>query len=1117
MPASFTSKWHVAAGLLLGVLLFPAATYAHRSSIDAEAVALPANFEDAVVTSVQQPTSLAFAPGNRMLITTQPGRLRVYNSALLPTPALDLSGVVCSDSERGLLGVAVDPQFVTNHYVYLYYTYKKFGTCPYQDDQSPVNRVSRFTLPDSNVVDPATESVLVDNIPSPGGNHNAGDLEFGKDGNLYVSVGDGGCNYAGGSCGGGNFASRDTHALVGKVLRITPSGGIPGDNPFIDPATTARCNVTGITDPGKHCRETFVWGLRNPFRIALDPNAAGTRFFINDVGQSRWEEIDQAVAGADYGWNTREGPCARGSYTDCGPPPVGMTNPIFAYRHDTTECASITGGAFVPNGVWPAAYDGDYIYSDYVCGKIFRLEESGGSYTSSDFVTGLGVNSAVHLGFGPYGSTQALYYTTYAEGGQIRRLAYTGGVNRAPIADVTANPTSGPTPLVVGFNGSGSSDPDPGDTLTYVWDFDDGSPNVETATPTTTHTYSVSGTYNAELRVRDNHAALSAPDSVRIDPGNTPPTPTIVTPGPTQRFAVGEIVQLQGSATDAQDGTLSASRLSWRVIRHHGSNHSHPWLPDTVGNNVAMPAAPPPEDIYTTDSSYLEIFLTATDSNGLSATTTRDFRPRLVNLTFATVPSGLKLDLFSTAVTAPHVLPAWDAWQFGIGAARQTDAGGRTWIFDSWSDGGPASHTVTAGSTPATYTASFHENRAPAASAGAVTAVEDVPKTVNLQASDADNDALGWVISRPPRNGATGAPTGNQVVYTPAGQYNGTDSFGVTATDGNASSAEANVVVTVTEVNDPPVPGADVATAAGDTSTVVDVAANDTPGPVNETGQALRVNAVGTPAHGTAVLISSGTDSGKVRYTPSAEYNGPDTFSYEICDNGTTNGLPDPKCTRGAVVFSFSVFDPPLNTSLPAIAGARQAGGIVRADAGDWTRGVLGTNFQWLRCTPDARHCAGIGGATNAAYLLRAADIGHRLRVRVTARNRFGSSRVLSPASPLIQSPVAISRIVFDSPGRLEDEWVVLRNVGARSVNLRGWTIGDDDGNVFRFGRLMLPRRESVAVETGAGVNTAHRRFWPRTKQVWDDRGDQATLRTPAGVRADACRYRATRSGSARC
>ncbi len=174
--------------------------------------------------------------------------------------------------------------------------------------------------------------MLLDNIPSVSGNHNAGDIHFGKDGYLYVTIGDSGCDYTGASaCGMWNNAATYRNALVGKVVRITADGEIPIDNPHQGPGTS-RCNLTGRTIPGDWCQEIFATGLRNPFRFAFDDDAPTTRFFINDVGQDHWEEINQGAPGADYGWNQREGHCAVASYTDCGPPPAGITNPALRLR-----------------------------------------------------------------------------------------------------------------------------------------------------------------------------------------------------------------------------------------------------------------------------------------------------------------------------------------------------------------------------------------------------------------------------------------------------------------------------------------------------------------------------------------------------------------------------------------------------------------------------------------------------------------------------------------------------------------------------------------------------------------------------------------------------------------
>ncbi len=380
----------------------------------------PADFSDALVTNLASPTALAFTPDGRLLLTQQTGQLRVYQSgALLTTPALDLNigNLICSDFERGLLGVAVDPNFATNHSIYVYYTFNKHNapdrnSCAHNNAATePVNRVVRYTLSDANVA--SGETVLVDNIPSPNGNHNAGDLHFGKDGYLYISVGEGGVN----------ANARRLDLLSGKILRVDRDGLPLAANPQAGTAGARRCgDPSGVPAGAGPCSEMYAWGLRNPFRFAFDPNAAGTRFFINDVGQNTWEEIDEGQLGVDYGWNVREGHCATGSTSSCGAPPAGMINPIYDYGRDT-GCSAITGAAFVPAGIWPAPYDGAYLFADYGCSKIFRLIPGGGnSYTAVDFATGVGGPTAMI--FGPYNSTQALYYAAIGSG-QIRRVAYT--------------------------------------------------------------------------------------------------------------------------------------------------------------------------------------------------------------------------------------------------------------------------------------------------------------------------------------------------------------------------------------------------------------------------------------------------------------------------------------------------------------------------------------------------------------------------------------------------------------------------------------------------------------------------------------------------------------------
>jgi PKD repeat protein len=486
--------------------------------------------------------------------------------------------------------------------------------------------------------------------------------------------------------------------LLGKILRITRDGGIPSSNPFVG-ANSVRCNVTGRALPGQTCRETFATGLRNPFRMAFDPNATGTRFFINDVGQNAWEEIDLGQAGADYGWNVREGFCANGSTTNCGTPPAGMTNPIHAYAH-STGCSSITGAAFVPNGSWPSAYDNSYLFGDYVCGRIFVLtRQVDGSFTRTTFASGLGASSAVAMTFGPYGTSVALYYTTYANGGQVRRIAHQP--NAAPRAVATGAPLSGATPLNVRFDGSGSSDPD-GDAMTFEWNFGDGSARATGAI--VAHTYSAAGRYTATLTVRDARGATAAA-TLQIDAGNRPPQPTITAPAPTATFAVGQNVTLQGGATDPDEGTLAGSRLTWRVVLHHGA-HTHPFMPATIGSSATF-QAPAPEDLAATTTSYLEIELTATDAAGLSTTITQTLQPKLVSVTLASQPTAFSIVVNGTSYRAPVQLTSWQNYQLRVTAPDQADGVGAAHVFSSWSDGGAQSHTIATPSTAATYTATF--------------------------------------------------------------------------------------------------------------------------------------------------------------------------------------------------------------------------------------------------------------------------------------------------------------------------------------------------------------------------------------------------------------------------
>jgi glucose/arabinose dehydrogenase len=315
-----------------------------------------------------------FTPDGRLFVCQQGGALRVVkNGTLLDRPFIVLP--VDASGERGLLGVAFDPAFTTNSFVYLYYTSKT---------PAAHNRVSRFTASGDTAL-AGSETVLLDLDNLSGAtNHNGGALHFGTDGKLYIAAGE-----------NANSANAQVLTnLLGKILRINPDGSIPADNPFAATAT------------GKN-RAIWCYGLRNPFTFAFQPGTG--RMFINDVGNSSWEEIDFGAAGVNYGWPATEGYTTNPAYR----------SPVFAYPHGSGTSAgnAIAGGAFYnpPTGQFPASYLDDYFFGDFVNGwiNVMNLADS----SVRNFGSGLG--SVVDLKVGADGS---LFYAT--QGGIIGRVQY---------------------------------------------------------------------------------------------------------------------------------------------------------------------------------------------------------------------------------------------------------------------------------------------------------------------------------------------------------------------------------------------------------------------------------------------------------------------------------------------------------------------------------------------------------------------------------------------------------------------------------------------------------------------------------------------------------------------
>ncbi|MFL6070211.1 MAG: PQQ-dependent sugar dehydrogenase [Actinomycetes bacterium] len=408
----------IATGGVIGAMLgtSPGVAAANTSGVTVTpAQSLAKGLVDRLVGDVPAPTDIAFTPNGRGLITSRAGTLRIIrDDAVLAHPAVDLSGRICSNGERGLLGIAVDPKFRTTHWIYLFWTFDKSDSCGEAPAATPVNRVTRFTL-DGTTVARGSAQLIVDNIPSPASNHNAGDLAFGADNRLYITTGDGGCEIGVPTdCGELNDNSRRLDIPNGKVLRVTRGGGIPADNPYVGALGARLCAAPGGPDVcNGPCLETFASGLRNPFRMDIAPGTSTP--WVNDVGQSTWEEIDQIQAGADYGWNIREGFCATGSTTDCTA--TAYADPQFSYDR-STGCRTVTGAAFVPTGTWSGRFDGDYIFADFACNSIWRLHDGGGLLSAKPLSP---ADGPVALAFGPSPRGRALYYLENVTG-EIHRL-----------------------------------------------------------------------------------------------------------------------------------------------------------------------------------------------------------------------------------------------------------------------------------------------------------------------------------------------------------------------------------------------------------------------------------------------------------------------------------------------------------------------------------------------------------------------------------------------------------------------------------------------------------------------------------------------------------------------
>ncbi|MFF4981268.1 PQQ-dependent sugar dehydrogenase [Streptomyces sp. NPDC001046] len=628
------------------------------------------------VAETGEPMTLAVLPDRSVLHTSRDGTVRLTDAAGTTKVAGKVE--VYSHDEEGLQGVAVDPGFASNRFVYLYYAPKSStpgGDAPSDGSASDfapfdgVNRLSRFVLGSSGTLDLASEKKILD-VPASRGIccHVGGDIDFDAQGNLYLSTGDDTNPFASdGFTPIDERASRNpaydaqrsagnTNDLRGKVLRIKVgadgSYAIPPGNLF--PPGTAR------TRP-----EIYAMGFRNPFRMSVD-KATGT-VLLGDYGPDSGTasatrgpagqvEFNRITKAGNYGWPYCTGrndayvdhdfaTGTAGAKFDCAAPKntsprnTGLTDLPPAQPawipYDGGSVPEFGSGSESPMGgpvyrydaastsqvKFPQEYDGDFFAGEFGRRWIKRIETGGDGAVQSINGFPWSGTQVMDMAFGPDGALYVLDYGTGYFNGDANSALYriehvTDG--HAPVAQAKADVTSGKAPLTVSFSSAGSSDAD-GDALSHAWTFGDGGTSTA-ASPS--HTYTVNGQYTATLKVTDT-TGKSATASVQITVGNTAPTVRLDLPADGSIYDFGAAIPFKVTVTDPEDGTIDCTKVKVTFIVGHDS-HGHPQTSATGCSGTLRTLADGEHDPNANIFGVVDAEYTDEGANGQPALTTHD-------------------------------------------------------------------------------------------------------------------------------------------------------------------------------------------------------------------------------------------------------------------------------------------------------------------------------------------------------------------------------------------------------------------------------------------------------------------------------------------------------------
>ncbi|MGC3947685.1 MAG: PQQ-dependent sugar dehydrogenase [Chryseolinea sp.] len=614
----------------------------------------PGFSQSRVAGPVRVSVAAAFAPDGRTFVIEQTGNVRIIkNNAVLATPFVSLT--VDSRGERGLLGVAVDPDFMVNKWVYVYYTSP--GTITR-------NRIVRFTAT-GDTATPGSETPILDLDPLGSAQiHNGGALHFGKDGKLYVSVGE--------NASTSNSQNLDTYH--GKLLRINKDGSAPPDNPF----------PTG----SEQRKRIWAYGLRNPFTFAIDQETG--KIFVNDVGQSLWEEINDAtLPGRNFGWPLTEGNFNQASFPN-------LTNPVYAYAHgsgDGVGCA-IVGGAFIgpSNPNYPPEYRGKYLFQDNCNNWINILDLSGPTAVRSPFATNV-IQNSLGLTMGP---DNILYFCARHEE-SLYRITYNAGL-QPTISNHPQNATvANGQPAAFSVTAVGTS------PLSYQWQKNEV--DIPGATSSTFRITRASIDDAGEYRVIVRNAAGNATSNVATLTviTNELPVAEILTPATDATYVAGNTISFSGRGHDAEDGDLPPQAMSWQVNFHHNTHHHD----EPPRNGISDGSFTVPQEGETSDNVWYRLILTVTDSYGFKGKDSVDIYPLKSTLNFSTNPEGLQITLDGQPFNTSGSVVSVEGVIRTLGVISPQSRNGEMYEFESWSHGGDQTQQITTPTDDATYTANF--------------------------------------------------------------------------------------------------------------------------------------------------------------------------------------------------------------------------------------------------------------------------------------------------------------------------------------------------------------------------------------------------------------------------